>query len=112
MSVWNNYVADVINGNIKEGDSVFEAGCGVLAFLTPIYQMNNSNIRMGGVDGASKLIELVKNDVLPKLMANSPLNNQDGPESIKENFSVGLVPDCLYQVPDNHWNAVVCNSVF
>ncbi|CAD7954749.1 unnamed protein product [Amoebophrya sp. A25] len=99
--IWDDYVRDTVNGKVLPGDRVFEAGCGVLAFLRSLQEtmpLESRKLTLGGVDGAPKTVELVRNELA-------------APED-KDNFYVGLVPDCLQSVPDNSWDVVVCNSVF
>ena len=95
-SVWDRYVKDTVNGKIQPGDTVFEAGCGVLAFLTACMEQV-PNLTIGGVDGAKKTIELNKTRVEDRL---------------KENFFVGMLPHALDQVSKQSWDVVLCNSVF
>eukprot|EP00400_MALV-I_sp_L67-5_P001074 gene1074-253_t len=98
-NVWDDYVKDTINGKIKEGDSVFEAGCGVMAFLTSCTEAW-PNLTIGGLDGAPKTIQLNKERVA---------------DHLKNNFFVGMLPDAMADrsmLPDNSWDVVVCNSVF
>jgi len=97
--IWDDYVQDTVQGKVRPGDRVFEAGCGVLAFLRAIEEgVGLGKITIGGVDGAKKTIELVQNQLAP-------------PED-RENFSVGLLPDCLGTMAADSWDVVVCNSVF
>jgi 2-polyprenyl-3-methyl-5-hydroxy-6-metoxy-1,4-benzoquinol methylase len=95
-SVWHDYVADVMDGLVKDGDTVFEAGCGVLAFLTSVKQLAKLGA-VGGMDGAAQTIKLVQD----KLIENSQ----------RDNFYVGLMPSGLSVVQDSSWDVVFCNSV-
>jgi len=93
---WNDYVADVMDGLVEDGDMVFEAGCGVLAFLTTV----GATVKlggMGGMDGAARTIQLVKDKLVEP--------------SQRENFYVGLLPYGLSPVKDASWDVVFCNSV-
>mmetsp|Transcript_13402 Transcript_13402/g.33568 ORF Transcript_13402/g.33568 Transcript_13402/m.33568 type:complete len:373 (+) Transcript_13402:31-1149(+) len=96
-SVWDNYVKDVMNGKVKPNDRIFEAGCGVLAFLTACLDLQ-PGLELGGVDGAPRTIELVKSKLVDRKW--------------RENFFVGMLPDCMSKVQDDSWDVVVCNSVF
>ena len=96
-SVWDAYVKEVMCGKLKDGDRLFEAGCGVGAFLTSC-QLLSENLQLGGMDGACKTITLVKRDLCPQQLAN--------------NFSSGMIPDALSSVESDSWDVVVCNSVF
>lgn len=86
-----------MNGVLRPDDSVFEAGCGVLAFLNSCLLIE-SNLTIGGVDGAKKTIGLVKDTLVDP--------------RFKDNFFVGMLPDALDSVPSNSWDVVTCNSVF
>jgi len=68
-TVWDNYVRDVLNDKIKAGDSVFEAGCGVMAFLTACTEAV-PDIVIGGLDGAKNTIALNKERVADHLKDN------------------------------------------
>lgn len=94
--VWRDYVRDVMDGKLRDGDRLFEAGCGVLAFLQEAKALR-SNITIGGVDGAPRTIALVQKELAPQWA---------------ENFTVGLLPQALHGIPDGAWDVVVCNSVF
>ncbi|CAD7946374.1 unnamed protein product [Amoebophrya sp. A120] len=96
--IWDDYVIDTMQGKVLPGDRVFEAGCGVLAFLRSLQESVPGPVTIGGVDGAKKTIELVRSDL-------APVEDRD-------NFSVGLLPDALTQFEENSWDVVVCNSVF
>lgn len=95
-SVWDDYVADVISGKVKPGMSVFEAGCGVLAFLRAV-QEQTADIQIGGMDGAPATIQLIKDKLEP--------DNADS-------FYSGFMPGALAKVEDESFDVVVCNSVF
>jgi len=97
VSVWDNYVKDVMFGKLRDNDTLFEAGCGVLAFLRSAQKLA-SNVAIGGLDGAAKTIELIKKDYVSKETAN--------------NFFVGFLPEAMNKVESNSWDIVVCNSVF
>jgi len=94
--IWDSYVQDTIQDKIKQGDSVFEAGCGVLAFLQAVRDYVGP-IMLGGVDGAERTIKLVQNELAPEYA---------------ENFSVGMIPESLEIIPSCSWDVVCCNSVF
>ena len=44
---------------VRNDDRVFEAGCGVLAFLKEVQKLA-SGVAIGGVDGAARTIRLVQ----------------------------------------------------
>jgi len=96
-NVWHAYVSDVMGGKLRDGDRLFEAGCGVLAFLRSAEQLAK-NVTIGGLDGAPKTIQLIKEQFVFG--------------SVADNFSVGFLPDAMSRVEDNSWDIVVCNSVF
>jgi len=96
-AVWDAYVEDVVGGKLRDGDRLFEAGCGVLAFLRSAEQLAK-NVVIGGLDGAAKTIQLIKDKYVSEAIAN--------------NFFVGFLPDAMCKVEDNSWDVVVCNSVF
>jgi ubiquinone/menaquinone biosynthesis C-methylase UbiE len=95
-TIWQRYVQDVMDTKLKDGDRLYEAGCGVLAFLLEA-KKPCKHVELGGCDGAKKTIELVKKDLCPEFAGN---------------FTVGLLPQAVDPVPDNSWDVVVCNSVF
>lgn len=64
-SVWDAYVMDVMDGKLRAGDRLFEAGCGVLAFLRSAQECSGmSGLVLGGVDGAKNTIKLVKEELV------------------------------------------------
>ncbi|KAF4667640.1 hypothetical protein FOZ61_008029 [Perkinsus olseni] len=95
--VWDRYVRDVLDGCVQSGDRVFEAGCGVLAFLSAALAFM-PDITIGGCDGAPRTVRLVKKELAP--------------QQFKDNFFVGMLPDCLNGVADESWDVLICNSVF
>lgn len=95
--IWDNYVKDVIQDKITEGDTVFEAGCGVLAFLQVVQELV-PNISVGGNDGAQKTIDLVRNELVA--------------QEFRDNFYVGMLPESMDTIPADSWDIVCCNSVF
>jgi ubiquinone/menaquinone biosynthesis C-methylase UbiE len=96
-NVWDDYVADTMAGKLRSGDRVFEAGCGVLAFLQACLDIQNDLV-LGGVDGAPRTIRLIKEKLVH--------------ESFRDNFFVGMLPHAMLKVPSDSWDVVVCNSVF
>lgn len=94
--VWSDYVRDVMDGVVNDGDRVFEAGCGVLAFLTAVGRIAKLGA-MGGMDGAARTIKLVKDRLVDP--------------SQRDNFYVGLLPYGLSPVADSSWDVIFCNSV-
>eukprot|EP01135_Chromosphaera_perkinsii_P002195 Nk52_evm3s219 gene=Nk52_evmTU3s219 len=99
QSVWDAYVLDVVNNKLSKGDRVYEAGCGVLAFLHSLVSQHKSmNIEIGGMDGAPRTIRFLKEKMVC--------------DEMKENFTVGLLPKGLDGIKDASWDCVVCNSVF
>eukprot|EP00397_Hematodinium_sp_SG-2012_P023277 GEMP01024174.1.p1 GENE.GEMP01024174.1~~GEMP01024174.1.p1 ORF type:complete len:362 (+),score=82.39 GEMP01024174.1:56-1141(+) len=97
IAVWDSYVKDVMDGKLQDGDRLFEAGCGVLAFLRSAEKLAK-NVAIGGLDGAPKTIQLIKDQFLSAADA--------------DNFFVGFLPDALAKCESNSWDIVVCNSVF
>lgn len=95
--VWDDYVKDVMAGKLRAGDRLFEAGCGVLAFLRACEGLAE-NLVIGGMDGAGQTVKTVQETLVAL--------------EFRQNFFVGLLPDALKRVPDDSWDAVVCNSVF
>jgi len=94
---WRRYVKSVINGRVGAGAKVFEAGCGVLAFLDSVkYWVDD--IEIYGIDGASEVVDYIKNSLL------------SGPE--RNNFSLGVIPDALTGFRNDYFDVVLANSVF
>jgi len=83
-------------------------------------QTMGGSIKLGGVDGARKTVELCQSDLLPNLLTHTGKDFPDAwtkeeaalVEEARQNFYVGMLPDCLVKVPDDAWDVVVCNSVF
>lgn len=64
-SIWDAYVLDVMDNKLKSGDRLFEAGCGVLAFLKSAQECcGKSGLVLGGVDGARQTIKLVQEELV------------------------------------------------
>ena len=91
--IWDSYCRDVCDGKLKNGDRLFEAGCGILAFLRSASTLA-SDLVIGGCDAAENTIH----DFIP--------------EELRESFFVGTIPNALKSVPEGSWDVVVCNSVF
>jgi len=94
---WDEYVSDVIRDPLPPGASVFEAGCGCLAFLLSV-RRRYPGIHCAGVDASSRCIEKIRTELLP------------GGEA--EAFRTGVLPGGLREYPDAGYDVVVSNSVF
>jgi len=94
--LWDKYVADVIQNKIKDGTSIFEVGCGVLAFLTPTKKFF-PNIIISGIDGATETIKKVHTQV---------------GITEKDMFLIGYIPNDLDKIPNNSYDCTISNSVF
>lgn len=96
-SLWREYVLDSVRDLIGDGDAVFEAGCGVLAYLT-IIANEFSNVDLWGVDGSPAAIHYARN--MAAEIGVSP-----------SHFSVGTLPECLQACPSDHYDITICHSV-
>ncbi|CAG8708423.1 13202_t:CDS:1 [Cetraspora pellucida] len=96
-AIWEKYILDIVQGYVKEGSSIFEAGCGCGAVLNPI-QKNFKNITIGGVDGSERAIQ--------HLLQHVAINTK------KENFLVGFIPDELLTIKSEQYDVTISHSVF
>ena len=96
--VWRDYVLDAVGARLAPGQRVFEAGCGVLAFLEVLHSAQ-PGLSLAGVDGSAESIELVHREVAPRLGID--------PDA----FRVGRLPQALLQEAPEQYELTVCNSV-
>ncbi|NUM33805.1 MAG: methyltransferase domain-containing protein [Candidatus Brocadiae bacterium] len=97
IALWEDYVADVIQGQIQPKDRIFEAGCGCGCFLLTIKKFY-PDITVAGIDAAVSAIQRIQKEILPEKEARY--------------FKVGILPDGLNQEPSASYNIVLSNSVF
>jgi SAM-dependent methyltransferase len=98
-AVWEDYALDVVQEHrLSPGASVFEAGCGVLAFLA-VLKKQRGDLRLWGVDGSESSIELVQSEIAESL--GVPPGN----------FRVGMLPKALHDEPAAKYDLTMCNSV-
>ncbi len=95
VEAWDEVTLDIVKGYIKDGDSIFESGCGVLAFLNSVKRLY-PNVTIHGLDAGEALIAKIKS-MLP-------------PEEA-ECFFVGPIPHGLKHFPDNHFDVMLANGV-
>ncbi len=93
---WDEYVGDVIQDRVNEGMSIFEAGCGTLAFLESVQRICGE-VKISGIDAAEQVLQHAKQRLAP---------------ATRDRFQVGIVPDALQNIPDASFDIVLCNSVF
>lgn len=96
--VWRDYVLDAVGPRLESGLRVFEAGCGVLAFLQVLHTAQ-PGLALAGVDGCADSIDIVRNEIAPKLEIDGG------------SFRVGQLPQALEQESDAQYGLTVCNSV-
>lgn len=94
---WDEYVFDVIGDRVPPRGSVFEAGCGCLAFLGAV-RKRHPLISIAGCDASLECIERIQMELASSAEA--------------ERFYQGHLPDGLRCIPDEQYDVVVSNSVF
>ncbi len=94
---WDEYVLDVIGDRVPPRGSVFEAGCGCLAFLGAV-RRRHPMIRIAGMDASLECIERIQRELATSADA--------------ANFYRGHLPRDLHRIPDQQYDVVVSNSVF
>ncbi len=78
---------------------MFDAGCGVLAFINAV-RTNIPTIQCAGMDGAPGVVTQLKTELCPKLGLDPDM------------FHCGLLPSGMASVASGEFDVCVCHSVF
>jgi SAM-dependent methyltransferase len=96
--VWRDYVHDVVGESLRPGSRVFEAGCGVLAFLEVLWARDQT-LSLSGIDGSAESIAVVRDEIAPGLGIPA------------DRFRVGQLPEALECEATEGYELTLCNSV-